>query len=444
MNPAYPVITDRAKPAWHFGPPAHWMNDPNGACWHDGWWHVFYQHNPASEEWANMHWGHARSRDLVHWEHLPLVLYPQHAASEKHCCSGCLAFAADGQPSILYTSSKTDPDAALTQVLATPNDSEWRTWTQHVYAPFLALPTHGGPAFGASWRDPFVFRAAGRTFLILGADLGDEAVVPLYENPTGDLKQWQYRGILHRAPKRETMFFECPCFLPFGDKWVLITSPVREVEWWSGTFDPDRAEFHAERWGRVDESDHYYASHTAYSPDGSPVMFGWAQKFPKGRGWNGRLGVPRRIWLDDAGELRSEPVAALASLREAETVLAAQPLPLALPLPEGGLHEGELTLEIERGAGVRLELCGEQIDLAADTVRFGERPAVELPTPGTVQLRWLLDRSLLEVFVDARAAFTRVVPFPPAATIRLTMSAGSARLAAGRVWTLRAAPATVG
>lgn len=56
-----------------------------------------------------MHWGHARTCDLIHWEHLPIALYPQHAAEEKHCCSGCLAFAADGRPYILYTSSKTVP-----------------------------------------------------------------------------------------------------------------------------------------------------------------------------------------------------------------------------------------------------------------------------------------------------------------------------------------------
>ena len=217
---------------------------------------------------------------------------------------------------------------------------------------------------------------------------------------------------------------------------------MREVEWWSGTFDPDRAEFRAERHGRVDESDHYYASHSAFGPDGKPVLFGWAQKFPKGRGWNGRLGVPRRIWLDDTGELRSEPVEALAALRSTETILAAQVLPLALTLPEHALHEGELILDIGRDSRVQVELAGEKISIGADGVRFGDRPVVALPSTGTVRLRWLLDRSLLEVFVDARAAFTRVVPFPSATTVTLMAYEGPARLTAGRVWTLRTAPAT--
>lgn len=61
------------------------MNDPNGIIHHQGWWHAFYQHNPGGDQWGDMHWGHARSRDLIHWEHLPIALRPQLAADELHC-----------------------------------------------------------------------------------------------------------------------------------------------------------------------------------------------------------------------------------------------------------------------------------------------------------------------------------------------------------------------
>lgn len=447
ITPAYPAISDPARPRWHFGPPAHWMNDPNGVVWHDGWCHLFYQHNPGGDAWGDIHWGHARSRDLVHWEHLPLALRPQLNAGEKHCYSGCLAFTADGEPRILYTSVKSDPAAPATQVRATPTDAGWQAWTQHVATPVLDLATHGGPAFDRDWRDPFVFREAGRTFLILGATLGDETVIPLYENPAGDLQQWHYRGILHREPRTQTTFLECPNLIRLGDKWLLLTSPCRAVEWHSGTIDWQTCRFRGERRGLVDVGDHYYATHSATDPSGQTVLFGWAQKFPLHRGWNGCLGVPRRLWLDAAGDLCSAPVAAIAALRTDGTACPATALaaaPLALPLPDAAMCDGEIVLERGPAATITLVLAGSTVGVGPDGVRFDRLPPVPLPADDPhVHVRWLLDRSLLELFVNDRAACTRVVDFPPAGhAAQLSATGGPARLLGGRVWTLRAASPT--
>ena len=68
------VATDPDRPVCHFLPPSRWMNDPNGTIRHSGWYQCFHQLNPFGDSWGFMHWGHARSRDLVHWEHLPIAL----------------------------------------------------------------------------------------------------------------------------------------------------------------------------------------------------------------------------------------------------------------------------------------------------------------------------------------------------------------------------------
>lgn len=443
----YPSITDPARPVWHFGPPAQWMNDPNGTLWHDGWYHVFYQHNPGGEEWGDLHWGHGRSRDLVHWEHLPLALFPQHDLGEKHCYSGCAALAADGTPRILYTSVMHDEAHPGAQVLATLRDPALIGWTQDVAAPAIDLKTHGGPAFERGWRDPYIFRAEGRTFLVLGSWLGEESVIALYENPDGNLRQWSYRGIVHRAPKSSTTFFECPNLFPLDGKWVLLTSPCREVEWCSGTLDLKNYTFNVERRGRVDESDSFYATQTIVDPSGRTVLVGWVQRFPKGRGWNGRLSAPRRIWLDADGDLCAEPVAELAALRAAEVNYPPQTLgaaPFSLALPGDHSHEVELTLERALSACVQLEIAGVRVTIGPDGASFNDRPPAPLAPGEKTRVRWLFDRSMIEIFVDDRAVYTRVVPFPSSPLAQLTATGGYVRLLGARAWALRAAPAVMG
>jgi hypothetical protein len=70
------VQNDPTRPVYHFRPPAQWMNDPCGGLHHKGYYHLFYQLNPHGDRWATIHWGHARSKDLVYWEHLPPAIAP--------------------------------------------------------------------------------------------------------------------------------------------------------------------------------------------------------------------------------------------------------------------------------------------------------------------------------------------------------------------------------
>src|SRR5580704_5830995 len=70
------VYHERWRPQFHFSPKAHWMNDPNGMVYYKGVYHLFFQYFPDSMVWGPMHWGHAVSTDLVHWEEEPIALYP--------------------------------------------------------------------------------------------------------------------------------------------------------------------------------------------------------------------------------------------------------------------------------------------------------------------------------------------------------------------------------
>src|ERR1700687_3346323 len=88
---------DPKRPGYHFQAPALWMNDPNGPIFYKDEYHLFYQQNPYGEKWGHMHWGRATSRDLVHWQHLPIALAPSSDKGEEHCFSGC-AVVHNGMP----------------------------------------------------------------------------------------------------------------------------------------------------------------------------------------------------------------------------------------------------------------------------------------------------------------------------------------------------------
>lgn len=395
--PATKVAADSNRPQCHFLPPARWMNDPNGTIFIHGWYHLFYQLNPFGDTWGFMHWGHARSRDLVHWEHLPIALAPDVEHGEEHCFSGCIGLDHDAQPRLFYTSIGFSGTRPALQCMATTTDPDLRTWQRTLTQ---AVPGTMTPEA----RDPFIFTWQGRKFLILG----DQQRVPLYEALDGDLSRLVERTPLFVADAGQIPFCECPNFLPVGpDRWLLLLSPYRAVEWYLGTFDGER--FVIERHGRLDERDAFYATNTLTDDAGRTVVLGWIRGFPGGRDWNGCLALSRLIELDERAGIRQRLHPSIAGLRQGEaqtwqgTVIDQQVLACGL------VSAAEVQVRVV--GSMVLRVCGVCVVWDGRYLTVGDT-VLDLPV-ATLELHLVVDRTVIEVFADGgRTVITRILAVP--------------------------------
>ena len=240
------VKDDPNRPAFHFLPPANWNNDPNGTLFYNGYYHLFYQHNPYADSWDWMHWGHARSKDLVQWEHLPIALWPSVERGENHCFSGSGFIKDNGKPILFYTSiGHENPE----HWAAVPVDNKLKRWEKHPANPIVVMEDHGAQ-FIEDWRDPFLFREAGGTYMVIGGHpRGGKGSIMMYKALNEELTEWEYLGVPFSGEENN---WECPNFFKIDEKYVLIYSPHGKVEYYTGTMDFDKVTFTPEYHGIID------------------------------------------------------------------------------------------------------------------------------------------------------------------------------------------------
>ena len=238
-----PAARAGMRPAFHFTAERNWLNDPNGLVWHAGEHHLFYQYNPFGDTWGHMSWGHAVSRDLLAWEHLPVAIPERDgimafsgSAVVDHANTSGFGSAADPPLVAIFTGHR---EGRQDQRLAYSTD-KGRTWTVYQGNPVL-------DAGKADFRDPKVFwHAPGRRWVMVVA-LPVERKVALYGSP--DLKRWEFLGDFGPAGAVKGVW-ECPDLFEApvegGDhrRWVLTINVSDHAvaggsgaQYFTGTFD---------------------------------------------------------------------------------------------------------------------------------------------------------------------------------------------------------------
>jgi fructan beta-fructosidase len=480
---------DARRPLFHFTPPKNFINDPNGLVFLGGEYHLFYQHNPEGDRWGHMSWGHAVSRDLVRWEHLPIALREE---------AGIMIFSGSAVVDAQNSSGLGRPDAPpmvaiytgdghkkQTQNLAFSLD-RGRTWTKFAGNPVLDLNSN-------SFRDPKVFRHEPTGRWIMVTVLADDRKVRLWSSK--DLKTWQALSDFGPAGSVKGVWecpelFEAPVEGAQGkSRWVLkvdvnngAPSGGSGGQYFVGHFDGN--EFRPEAlkpespplW--IDHGKDFYASQTWNDAPGNgpPIWIAWMNNWQYANDiptspWRGAMTIPRRVSLrETAAGLRiaQTPVEGVQALRGRAWKVAARPIaPGEIRLSKTGI-EGtalEIVAEFEPGDAESFGLKVRQgedeetvigVDRRSGEVfvdrsrsgqvgfspHFAGRHAAKL-TSGNgnrpAHLHLLVDATSVEVFADGgRVVLTdQVFPKPSSRGVSLFAAGGAARLRSLEAWELR-------
>lgn len=445
---------DPAHPIFHVTSPAQWINDPNGPIFHKGFYHLFYQLHPFSDASGPKYWGHVRSRDLVKWEQLPIALWPSRELGEAEIWSGCCAINGRGEPMIFYTSiaqGKSAMDHAE-QWAATSDDALFR-WRKSPANPVLSEALHGEKKI-YDWRDPFIFRAGRKIFLVTGGNLnqarGGQAVVSLYQAENAELTRWTWRGVLFEHPDPEVRTVECPNFFRLGARWVLLVSPYGKVQYFIGDFDATTGRFQWQARGLLDCGPNFYAPNTMQVSDGRRLVWGWVNGFAGGHGWNGCLSLPRQLSLSRDGQLRQESAPQLSKLRGEP--MKWRNLSLAGPgevldLPKSNTLEIFARIDLQKAKAVGLEFKSSDKDAPPLKLRFtgSELTLLEAKAPlalargaPELRLRIFIDRSVMEVFANETACVTKTIrPLAAGSTLAIQAEDGTARAKLVEAWPMK-------
>jgi fructan beta-fructosidase len=385
---------EKLRPQFHFTARRGWLNDPNGLVFSQGEYHLFFQHNPFGWDWGNMHWGHAVSKDLVHWKELDEAIYPQRF--------GDWAFSGSAVVDVKDTAGlkKGDEPALVAAYTSTgrgesvvSSNDRGRTWNQ--------LPDN--PVVKHTGRDPRLLWHEPTKSWVMAVYDEHEGKQWIAFYTSADLKKWEFRS-------RIEGFFECPDLfeLPVdgGDKkkWVLYAADGKYLV---GDFDGKA--FTKESGKHQLWYGNFYAAQTfSNTPDGRRVQVGWGQgiTFP-GMPFNQQMTVPCQLTLrttPDGVRMFAEPVKEVESLRGEPHTWEGKDLPMnggrVLEGIRGELFDVRAEFEVKEGIAFIFEYRGATVtyQAVAEELNVAGKKAPLKPVDGKVKLRLLVDRCSFEAF----------------------------------------------
>ncbi len=452
------IYNEKYRPQYHFTPEKNWLNDPNGLVYYEGEYHLFYQHNPNDIIWGSMHWGHAVSRDLVHWQHLPIALEPDEelgmifsgsAVVDKTDSSGFFQ-GGSGLVAVYTSHLETEEGAVEHQCLAFSRDNG-RSWTKYEKNPIIK--NIGEKDF----RDPKVFWHEQSEKWIMIVACKDR--VQFYGS--ANLKDWSFLSEFGAETGIHGNVWECPDLIKLPvekesdrvntkadsaeedsadteEKWLFSIGDTHGrstgvvTQYFIGEFDGFKFSSDYEQSFIIDHGQDLYALQSwSNLPEKRKIWLGWMNnigymnQIPT-KPWRGMMSLPRELKLiekDGRIKLVQKPIEELKELRE--NIYQEEDISLAEEMTiytEQESYELNVLIEFEEAEGISFILNenGEQKTVVGCSIKEG-KIFIDRRSSGVVdfsdnfleykEIDWELknmqiefnifvDRSSLEVFVD--------------------------------------------
>ncbi|WP_200976769.1 glycoside hydrolase family 32 protein [Echinicola sp. 20G] len=448
------LFDEKYRPQYHFSPPQQWMNDPNGMVYLDGEYHLFYQHYPDSNVWGPMHWGHAVSKDMLNWEHLPIALYPD---SLGYIFSGSAVIdhgktsglGKDGNDPMVAIFTYHQNQKGQTQGIAFSND-KGRSWTKYNGNPVLKSP--GIPDF----RDPKVSwyeQTNGEGKWIMTLAVKDK--ISFYSSP--NLIDWKHESDFNPDWAAYGGVWECPDLFPLttpdgNEKWVLLVSinpggpnGGSATQYFIGQFDGQTftAEGSDVKW--IDYGADNYAGVTWSNipqEDGRRLFLGWMSNWQYAnvvptQVWRSAMTIPRELQLvkDNSGNilLSSTPVKEIQNLVESTNVVEGASFTLdhnlfQLDLGKTPEQPGSVILSNDLGESITLQISNDAITFDRSNAghtdfqdEFGNIHHAPMKNIKVENISIFSDRSSLEFFFnDGEMVMTEII-FPTAPLLKVEL-----------------------
>jgi len=305
---------DKYRPIYHYVNPEGRLNDPNGLCYWNGFWHLFYQAYPPED--PRQHWGHAISKDLIHWEDLPYAIYPN---PERAVFSGS-TFVEIDRVIAMYHGTQ------VGNMVAVSSDPLLLNWEKLSGNAVIKLRSETGFPLPYSVFDPCIWKvdtvyyslSAGR----VNEGPGNRPVPTAYLFRSLDLINWQY---LHPFVENDIFTligddYACPYFWPIGNRYIMpFYSHMSGGQYLLGDYDKNRNKFVVTAHGNFNFGasgpSGVHAPSATPDGDGNLIIIFNMNPGMTTEGWNQIMTLPRKLTLISENEIGIEPAGEIESLR---------------------------------------------------------------------------------------------------------------------------------